>query len=158
MIAFSPVGKPDEAWLKHLVTGEERPICRGTMPKFSPDGRFLPVVRQSTPGKWELDREIWLVDVGNGKGRRVGLGHSPCFLPSGLQIVFLQGYTRRVFVSRVSDGKTNELDSTATHKTQPQICLDGSGCLIRMASDGRLGEIYLLDEEQETFTEIAALE
>jgi Tol biopolymer transport system component len=156
-MTFNPVGKSGEVWLKNLTDATEVYLAQGAMPALSPDGKHLLVARQRTPGKWERDREVWLLDVNSGSGRRVGIGHSPCFLPDGRGIVFFQGYTCRVFLTDMSDDKIVELESPRAFKTQPQVCLDGSGCLIRVASDGQLGEIYLLDGTQHTFAELTSL-
>ena len=147
-IAYTPVDRSNEVWLREEIGSPPRFIASGTLPTFSTDGKTIAVQRLAIPGKWEVDREIRIVSVDKTKEHQIGVGHSFCFMPNSNRILYYTGYDCQVWIHSIVKGTTVAIDLPKGPKTQPVPCADGSGCLIRVRSHDKVGDIFLIDNTE----------
>ena len=84
----------NEIWVKNIKTGELSMLGEGSMPVFSPDGKFIAFI------KYELNKKktaqtgtLWIMDIDGGSPKQLtdsSLGYttSPSWSPNSKSLVF----------------------------------------------------------------------
>ena len=141
-VVYVPMDSNEEIWELELRSNTSARIASGTVPVPSPTGAAIAFLRSPGTSGWQRDNEIWVVDKSTEKETRIDVGHSVCFLPDGTGLLFYQGYECKVRLYSFKDNVILVIDSPTGYKSPPLPCLDGSGCLVRIVKDDRVGEYY----------------
>lgn len=143
-VAFSSTENPDTVKLRRSDVSSDYSLTRGRVTGSSPDGGYVCVLREKTPGKWERDSEIWLVDAHTGAETQISTGHSPCFIDERT-VVYYSGFECFVWLYDIAGRRTERLDAPEGFKVRPTPCGGKNGCLIRVVTSDRVGDVYFLD-------------
>ena len=122
---YPPGGPREEGRIVSVSLDEDqvRTVCSGKNPSWSADGAQF-VCERRLEGS-----EIWILDAGGLRGRRVADGHGPKWSPDGTSIAFLQDNGVSIF-----DVKTEKIRPVLLREDHPYQDL---GSDIAWSPDGR---------------------
>jgi hypothetical protein len=131
--------------------------CRGRLPRVSPDGRHLLIVR-SRNTKWSLDQEIWVRNIETGKESLIGSGHAAMFLSNGEAIVYYIGYECKIVVVTIDNMKRIHVDAPVGYKTVPRYDSRTGDMIFGFYRGERfINEFYRLHAHKFTVSRIATV-
>lgn len=141
-VVVSPLGSNECIELLNLESGQTEKVGAGTLLATEMNGFRIAVIRTPIASEWQIDNDLWVIDVKSKEEKRIGRGHSPAFVPDGSELLYFQGFKCQTRCYSFEEDKVFDIEMPAGYKVTPTGCLDGSGCLIRVIGDDRTGVYY----------------
>jgi hypothetical protein len=148
------LGSNEYIELLNLESGQTEKVGAGTLLATERNGFRIAVIRTPIASEWQIDSDLWVIDVKSKQEKKIGRGHSPAFVPDGSELLYFQGFECRVRCYSFEEDKVFDIEMPAGYKVTPMPCLDGSGCLIRVIADDRTGAHYHYEKNTKRVTAI----
>ncbi len=102
--------------------------CDEREPESSPDGRQVVYRRNCTPEAYNVDGELWVLNLADGSAASLGItGRAPAWSPDGAQVAFMsdRGNGWEIYVYEFAGGAVRQLTGCAANCRFPAWSPDG---------------------------------
>jgi Tol biopolymer transport system component len=143
-----------EIWVMDADGGNKRVLAEGVSPHFSPDGE---TILYSSGSTYSGPGSLWkMMAVDGSTGRELGQMHEALFARDGKHIVYVSPSWRRELWKMDLDGTNRtRLETPVGYYDYLRPCR--SGFILKVVTDDRVGDIYLIDTDTWKVSQVAAM-